>query len=270
VSEENNAAQADPLDAFVQEVIDQDSEQNTEASQTTESAPVEDTKKPETTEAEKPTEDGFQKRINKVTADKHEERRKREAAEKQAEELKAKLEAIEAQKPKLEKPTLAQHDYDEEAFNQAQVNYQVQEQVKAELETQKARQAQLNQQAEAQRVADSFNEQAAALGKDDFDTVIQSVPELPAGVAEAIMQESNGAELAYHLGTHLDIADKLAAMTPAAAMMELGRISSRMTAKPEIKTSAAPDPIEPVSSGSALNSKMDDEMSIEEWMAKYN
>ena len=36
---ENQAAQVDPLDAFVDEVIDQDSEQNTEESAPVESAP---------------------------------------------------------------------------------------------------------------------------------------------------------------------------------------------------------------------------------------
>jgi len=272
---ESTAAQVDPLDAFVQEAIDQVSEQATTETPATESAPVEDAKEPVLTEATEPTGDeqpvnGVQKRMNKLTADKHEERRQREASDKRANDLQAKLDLIEANKPKLEQPTLEQHDYDEDSFNQASVAFQVQEQVKAELTTQKAQQEQNNQQAAAQEALGKFNERAEALGKDDFDVKAKAIPELPDGVANAIMSLENGAEMVYHLGSNLDKADALSSMTPMAAMMELGKISASMSVKPEIKTSAAPDPIEPVTAGSALSDKMDDEMSIDDWMRKYN
>jgi len=272
---ESTAAQVDPLDAFVQEAIDQVSEQATTETPATESAPVEDTKDPIATEATEPKGDepkanGVQERINKITADKHEERRQREASDKRANDLQAKLDLIEANKPKLEQPTLEQHDYDEDSFNQASVAFQVQEQVKAELTTQKAQQEQNNQQAAAQEALGKFNERAEALGKDDFDVKAKAIPELPDGVANAIMSLENGAEMVYHLGSNLDKADALSSMTPMAAMMELGKISASMSVKPEIKTSAAPDPIEPVTAGSALSDKMDDEMSIDDWMRKYN
>ena len=58
-------------------------------------------------------------------------------------------------------------------------------------------------------------------------------------------------------------------MTPMAAMMELGKLSASMSVKPEIKTSAAPDPIEPVKSGSAINSEVGDDIPMKEWMAKF-
>ncbi len=273
--DENTAAQVDPLDAFVQEAIDQGSEQATTETPTTESAPVEDAIKPEATEATEPKGDepkanGVQERINKITADKHEERRQREASDKRADELQAKLDSIEANKPKLSEPNLEEHNYDEDAFNKATVAFQVQEQVKAELTTQKAQQDQTDQQAEAQAELSKFNERAEALGKDDFAVKAKAIPELPEGVASAIMSLENGAEMVYHLGSNLDKADALSSMTPMAAMMELGRISASMSVKPEIKTSAAPDPIEPVTAGSALSDKIDDEMSIDSWMAKYN
>ena len=275
MSEANTAAQVDPLDAFVQEAIDQGSEQATTETPTTESAPVEDTKDPIATEANEPKGDepkanGVQERINKITADKHEERRQREASDKRADELQAKLDSIEANKPKLSEPNLEEHNYDEDAFNKATVAFQVQEQVKAELTTQKAQQEQTDQQAEAQAELSKFNERAEALGKDDFAVKAKAIPELPEGVASAIMSLENGAEMVYHLGSNLDKADALSSMTPMAAMMELGRISASMSVKPEIKTSAAPDPIEPVTAGSALSDKIDDEMSIDSWMAKYN
>lgn len=261
MSEENQAALVDPLDAFVQG-DDQAPLEVDKEDTPTESAPVEDTPEPE--------KNSVQERINKITADKYEERRQREAHSKRADDLQKRLDELEAKKPTLTEPTLEQHEYDEEAFNRATVNYQVQEQVKAEIANQKTRASELDQQTKHQQSLDTFNERAKALGKEDFADKAGAVPDLPAGVADAIMGLENGAEMVYHLGTHLDLADSLANMSPLAAMMELGRISTSMSAKPEFKTSAAPDPIEALNSGSALSANVGDEMSIEAWMAKYN
>ena len=244
MSDENQAALVEPLDAFVQG----DDQPQTEA----------------------PKANGVQERINKITADKHEERRQREAEAKRADGLQKQLDEIQAKKPTLMEPTLEGHDYDDVAFNTASVAFQVQEQVKAELVSQKAKQEQLNQQASAQEVQTKFNERATALGKDDFDAKANAIPELPAGVVDAIMGLENGAEMVYHLGTHLDKADSLANMSPMAAMMEIGRISASMSIKPETKTSAAPDPITPLSSGGSTLEVNEDDMSMAQWMAANN
>ena len=264
--EVNKAAQVDSLDAFVQEAIDQDSKQEQTNTPIVESAPAEkeaiqDDVKPAEVLEEKPAVDGFQKRINKVTADKHDALRERDA-------LQAKLDQLE-NKPAVEvdakAPTLEDFEYDEDAFNKATVSHQV----KQELQKQANATQQANDKVTAQQGVDKFNEQINTLGKDDFSEKAGAIPNLPAGVADALMQVDNGAEMIYHLGTHLDKADALANMTPAAAMMELGRLSVEMNKKPEIKPSAAPDPIEPLQSGSALSSDIGDEMSIDQWMAKH-
>lgn len=275
--EENNAAQVDPLDAFVQEAIDQGSEQNEEVTPATESAPVEVAKETEiaevaTPEGEAPKANKVQERMNKLTADKHDERRKREASDKRADELQKQLDSIEANKPTLEKPSLEDDDinFDEDLFNKRSVAYEVQEQVKAELATQKTQAEQSRQQAETAKTLEVFNEKVKALEVEDWDAKAGTIPDLPDGVAHAIIGLDNGAEIIQHLFTNLDQADSLAGMSPMSAMMEIGKISSSMSVKPEIKTSAAPDPIEPVSAGSSLNSNIDDEMSIDAWMAKYN
>jgi len=259
MSDENQAALVDPIDAFVQGDDQAPTEAATEAT-TTESAPV---------EANEPVEkNGVQERINKITADKHEERRQREAETKRADDLQKQLDEYQANKPTLTKPTLEDHEYDEDAFSKADVAFQVQEQVAAEIANQKAQQKQSDQKAKMQDSLDTFNERATALGKDDFDAKRDAIPNLPAGVADAIMGLENGAEMVYHLGTHLDKADALANMTPMAAMMELGKLSSSMSNKPEIKTSAAPDPITPLSSGGSTLEVNEEDMSMDEWMAK--
>ena len=118
-------------------------------------------------------------------------------------------------------------------------------------------------------MSNAFNEQVAALNKGDFSVKAEAIPNLPAGVADAIMQSEGGAEMVYHLGSNLDKAQAIANMSPALAMMEIGKLSVQLSAKPEIKTSAAPDPIEPLGSGGSVTPKDDDDMTMSEFMAKY-
>jgi hypothetical protein len=226
-----------------QQIIDESNK--TEAVELTESAPVAE---------EAPKEDGFQKRINKVTADKYEQQRRADDLQRQLDEVKA--------TPKKESttPKLEDFDYDEELFNAASIKHQVAQAVQTEKQALQT-EAQQVTAAETQRV---FNESIVAMNKTDFADVASAVPQLPAGVADALVQSENGAELIYHLGTHLDMADRLANMSPQMAIMELGRISANMNTKPEIKTSAAPNPIEPITSGGGSLGKDMGEMSMEE------
>ena len=240
---EENAALTE--EATLDQAIIEESKEP-EAVEPTESAPVK--------AEEAPKEDGFQKRINKVTADKYEQQRRADDLQRQLDEVQAKPKEVVAA-PKLE-----DFDHDEEAFNAANIKYQVAEAVRAEkavLNTE----AQQVKAAEAQR---AFNDRIVAMNIPDFADVANAVPQLPSGVADALVQSENGAELIYHLGTHLDMADKIANMSPNQAMMELGRISANMNTKSEIKQSAAPDPIEPITSGGGVLKKDVGEMSMEE------
>jgi hypothetical protein len=265
-TENNQAAQVDPLDAFVQEAIDQDSEEIKVDTPPTESATVEDAIiEPAPAEAEKPTGDGFQKRIDKVTADKYAEKRR-------ADDLQKKIDLLEAStKETLQKPKLEDHDYDEDEYNKATRDFEINQGVQSALDKRTADAKAEQQKAESEKVTANFNERAAALGKSDFDEKANSIPNLPVGVADAIMQSEDGADIVYYLGSpeNAEKANALASMTPAMAIMELGKLSAQLSTKPEIKLSAAPDPIDPVKAGSSLSSNIDDDMSMDEWMKKY-
>ena len=125
---------------------------------------------PADTQEEKP-EDGFQKRINKVTADKYAEKRR-------ADKLQQELEALK-KSPTESGPTVApkleDFDYDQDAFNNANVKYQVAEALKAHNETGQKSQ----QEAAAQVAQDTFVERITKLGKPDFDEVSNNIPLLP-------------------------------------------------------------------------------------------
>lgn len=257
---ENPAAQVDPLDAFVQEAIDQAPTQEQAEQPLVESAPTEEVPAEETAVSEKPASDGFQTRINKVTAAKYTAIRERDA-------LQAKLDALNntPSNEQAKAPTLEEHEYDEVAFNKASISHQVQQELAKQSAT--SEQAAANVKAQQQDI--DFDKRVSALGKDDFYDKASKIPQLPSGVAEALSLTDDGIELIYHLSNHLDQADNIAGMTPAAAMMELGRMSTVMNKKTEIKPSAAPEPIEPVKAGSALSSEIGDEMSMNDWMAKF-
>ncbi len=194
-------------------------------------------------------EDGFQKRINKVTADKHTERRRADDLQRQLNELNNVTPAVEAKAA----PKIEDFEYDQDAFQAALIDYKVAEQVSQAVAKVTSTQSEAVRTAESAEAQKGFNDRIVALAKDDFDDVANQVPLLPDGVADALVRSENGAELIYHLGNHLDLADKIANMTPQLAMMELGRISVTMAATPAVKLSAAPDPIEPLNSGGSIS-----------------
>lgn len=209
---------------------------------------------PADTEAQ-PKEDGFQKRINKVTADKYAEKRRADELQKRLEEL----EASKVQTSTGEAPKLENFDYDQDAYQAALIEHKV----KAALAENNAKQSQEAISAQAQEASKTYEGLVNELGKDDFFEVANNIPTLDQGLVAELMSTKEGVEMIYHMGTHLDVADKISNMQPMAAMAELGRLSASLSAQPQIKTSAAPDPIEPLSSGGSLNKDVG-EMSMEE------
>lgn len=213
---------------------DQSQEQEGVEEEKTESATVAE---------EAPKEDGFQKRINKVTADKYNEKRRADDLQRQLDDMQAKPKEAGAA-PKLE-----DFDHDEALFNDANIKYQVSQAVQAQAVENTKRTSEAN----AQESAKAFNDMVVEFGKDDFHDVAAKIPALDQGLVTELMSSKEGVEMIYHLGEHLDVADKIANMRPLQAMAELARISTNMSAKKDVKTSAAPDPIEPLSSGGSIS-----------------
>jgi phage-related minor tail protein len=245
----NDAALVDDNMPPLDEVSDQE-EVLTEA--TEESAPL--------TVEDAPEVDNTQKRINKITAEKYAEKRKAEDLQRRYDEL------VATQKPTETKaPTLEDYDYDEAAFNAASISYQVREGMASESQRLQKEGIATQQEAANQQRADSFNAQVAqvTLQHPDYQERIKTLPEFKQETLDAIMSSDKGAEIALALSEQLDLADEIANASPMVAAMKLGELSARLNMKPQIKTSAAPSPIEPLSSGGSL-SKDYSEMSMEE------
>jgi phage-related minor tail protein len=197
-----------------------------------------------------PEVDNTQKRINKITAEKYAEKRKAEDLQRRYDEL------VASQKPAETKaPTLEDYDYDESAFNAASISHQVKQGMA--LESQRLQQEGITTRQEAanQQRADTFNAQVAKVTKEhpDYQERIKTLPEFKQDTLDAIMSSEKGAEIALALSDQLDLAEEIANASPMVAAMKLGELSARLGVKPPIRTSAAPSPIEPLSSGGSLN-----------------
>ncbi len=250
MTDENQAEQAASGITFDNEVdnaISQDANEGS-APQVDENPAVETPEdKVEEIKKEADPQDGFQKRINKVTADKYEQQRRADAAEAKNAELEAKIASNtpQAKEPELSDPDI---DYDEDKLLQARINYGVN---KAVAETTKNTQQTQKEERSAQAKADinqKFTERAKVFAEDkkDYMEVMGKVPILQPSVLDAVMERENGPELVYFLGNHLDIADSIINMNPVAAGIKIGEISRKLAEPKQIKPSGAPDPIDPL------------------------
>lgn len=103
------------------------------------------------------------------------------------------------------------------------------------------------QQAAAQREREwNVRQQKAASKYEDFFDVVQSedliITDLMAG---AIKEAEAGPEIAYFLGKHPNEAARIAALSPAAQVREIGKIEARLELTPTKAPSKAPAPVEP-------------------------
>ena len=193
--------------------------------------------------------DKAQARVNKLTFEKHEQKRRADAAVKALEDFKANNAPPEQAEPKLE-----DYDFDDAQYNAALIKYQTVKGINTAISEYKTEQQQnLDNQRQAE-INNNFNARVDDFRKatPDYDQTIAGLPDLPGAVLDAVMQAENGPQLAHYLGKHLDVAENI-------TLMKLGEISAQLkNVKPTNKQSAAPDPIVPVKSGGTLNKSMDD------------
>lgn len=102
----------------------------------------------------------------------------------------------------------------------------------------------------------SWEEKADKASKkyDDFDAVVGELQPTNALVV-AIMDEENGAEVAYHLAKNPDEARRIAALNPLRQARAIGRLAEKLASQPEKQKmpSQAPAPITPLQAANAAN-----------------
>ena len=81
----------------------------------------------------------------------------------------------------------------------------------------------------------------------DYETVVGSSEQPIAGhVYDALMDSERGPEMAYHMATHPEIAERLNKLSPIKAALELGRLETSLAAPTARPASKAPPPTTPL------------------------
>ena len=88
-------------------------------------------------------------------------------------------------------------------------------------------------------------------------------------MAERLMDMDKGPEVAYHLGSHLDEAERIFALDPINQAIELTKLEYKVEALAPKKVSDAPDPITPIGNAETVN-KSEDDMTDDEWLTWRN
>jgi hypothetical protein len=145
------------------------------------------------------------------------------------------------------------------------------EQAEKRLEEKSTRSSQEQAQARAieeTRKAWSAQAEAAKKAHPDFDEVVYSDDfQCSAVMMNAIVADVHGAEVAYHLGQNPDEASRIAALPPVQQIIEIGRLSATLQARPAA-VSRAPAPISPLGNEAPALRKSPDEESMEEFAAR--
>ena len=118
----------------------------------------------------------------------------------------------------------------------------------------------------AQALQDSWSakQQAAAQVHPDYDELMEAtaIPVGPGVLAarQALLEEDHGAEILYWLASRPAELKRIAALTPARAILEIGKLAASLTApaSPETsrpKVSSAPRPPSPISHGTVKTTR---------------
>jgi hypothetical protein len=116
---------------------------------------------------------------------------------------------------------------------------------------------------------------------DDFDDAaadIATVPITPSTpvINEVLQASPRGADILYYLATNRDEAIRIVNLSPARAVVEIGKIEAYIEAEKKVakapvkKVSSAPEPIKAPRAGSGGGHKAADQMSPAEWRIYMN
>lgn len=216
-------------------------------------------------------------RINQLTREKYEQKRRADELEQRFKEVEAK---VAANQPEIKKPRYSDFDTEEE-FDAAVHDYhkkvaaQEQEtQRRQETQQEEARRKQAESNQAAQKfVSDLQKEKANYDGIDDVmkDEAFALITQQMSPDIIALIQSSDkNVALTYHLGTHLDEAERIATLPPVRAARELALLESRLELPTPKTISNAPDPIKSANGKTVTEkdpSKMTDK-EFAEWRKK--
>ena len=202
---------------------------------------------------------GVKKRIDKLTKAKHELTRQNLEAQVRMKELEARIAQLDRPATPQE-PDPSQFD-DWDKYLQAKVDFEASKRLQ-QVESQRS-----VEQQQAARLQ-SFNERAAAVrqANPDFDSVLQTAAvAVSDAVMDTILDTEDGPNVAYYLAKNPLELLRLNTLPERQQVLELGRISARLSTKPEPRrVSSAPEPVKPAGRTASPPRRIEDARSMEE------
>jgi hypothetical protein len=209
-----------------------------------------------TDEPKKP--DRFQTRINQLTTKNHE-------AEQRNAELEARLKALEA-KPVVEESSLVAPNPDEfdtdQDYQAANAKYYAEVAGRAadarvnannEAEALKAQQQQRQDSIQAKKASFDAKVESKRDNFSDFEDIAYGHNFMDMDLAEQIFEMDKGPEVAYHLGSNLDEAARIFALSERERARELTKLEYQVEALTPKRVSDAPDPIKPLGNSETID-----------------
>lgn len=188
---------------------------------------------------------GVQKRIDRLTRERY--------------RLQGELDALRRQQPQQAQPRSTTANatgapkpeqfktYEE--FLEARAEWKAEQKVSTLLSEMQESTRRQSAEAEHSRLAQTWEERVGKASEtyDDFEEVALS-PDLPISEAmmAALVRSEKGPDVAYYLGKHRDVAAQLATLDPFSAAVRIGEIAATLSRPAPKKTTAAPEPINPV------------------------
>ena len=205
----------------------------------------------------------FERRISQAIRRAAEARAEADVLRKQLEELKPKAPADSGA------PNIRDFE-DVEKYAEAREKY-AREQERKTYETERQTKA----QREEMEVLTSSWEKKAERGEgkyEDWDEIVGELkPSSP--LHAAIMEADNGEDIAHYLGTHIDEANRIVALSPRAQVREIGKLETKLAAEPPKPKapSKAPAPITPITGTKAAEvAEVKDGMSYQDFVKVRN
>jgi hypothetical protein len=203
----------------------------------------------------KPKQNGFQKRIDKLTREKY--------------ELQGRLKAMAERAPQRQVEERQEPEDQDSQDPQEMIRREVERRVQQEVQRQEAARRQ-------SEVARTWKQQEAEARKrfEDYDEVVPEFVDsgrIPRHVEAALLECEKPVDVTYYLATHPEEADSIAMMSPFRAAATIGKIEARLAQAPALKKqSAAPEPIAPVKPKGKPDEGLSDELSAEDWQKRWH
>jgi len=202
---------------------------------------------------------GVQKRINELTRDKHQLREEKRQLEEELNRLRQQASPQEPKEPKLA-------DFDNDAdfvaavhkYHQDKAAYDSSQGKQRETQEQEAQRKQEARFKTAQKFVNDLNKEKA--NYEGIDEVIADptfaliTKEMSPDLVTLIQESPKNVALFYHLGTHLEEAERIASLSPVQAARELALLESRLEIPKPKTVSNAPPPVKQVK-GSSVTEK---------------